>query len=82
MTYYAPFDQDVWYDTGEVADNRQAMEFNEEHKTKIESLNRAEAVAYILFLESELRRHQDDIRDIVQIIGHVKSKFGLWEDDQ
>lgn len=52
------------------------MIFNEKtHKVIIESMNEVEAKAFIIFLESEALRHEDDVRDIVTLIDQVKKRF-------
>ena len=48
------------------------MEFNEQHKVIIETLSRIEAKAFIKFLESEILRHEDDIRQAQELIRLVK----------
>jgi len=53
------------------------MDFNSECKVLINSMNRAEARVYILFLESEMKRHQKDIEEIVNLIHIVVNKFKL-----
>jgi len=42
------------------------------HKVDIETLNKDEAQAFLLFLESEKLRHQEDIEDIGRLIETVK----------
>ena len=48
------------------------MIFNSEHKVIIETLGISEAVAFIKFLQSEIIRHQDDIRQAEGLIELVK----------
>ena len=48
------------------------MEFNSEHKVILETLTRIEAKAFIKFLESEIIRHQDDVRLAEELITWVK----------
>jgi len=48
------------------------MIFNESHKVIIETLNETEARAFIKFLESEIIRHGDDIKQAEILIGQVK----------
>jgi len=56
------------------------MKFDENDITDIETLeNEAEAKAYILFLESEKRRHVKDIFMISERIRAVKERFGGLE---
>ena len=51
------------------------MEFNEQHKVIIGTLNRDEAVAFIKFLKSEILRHGEDIRQAKELIKLVKEKI-------
>lgn len=53
------------------------MQFGEDWKVKIDSMNEAEAKIFILFLETEIARHQWDIRDAEQLIEKVKGKFPI-----
>ncbi len=52
------------------------MEFNSKsHKVIIDSLNYAEAGAFIKFLQSEILRHKDDIqqaKDLIALVRKVK----------
>ncbi len=50
------------------------MQFNEEHKVIIKTLNKGEAVAFIKFLESEIIRHKDDINQAKSLIGYVRKE--------
>jgi len=54
------------------------VEFDSDNITAVEKLNEAEAKAYILFLESEKCRHQEDITFIIRRINEVKQRFG-WK---
>ena len=51
------------------------MEFNEQHKVIIGTLTRIEAKAFIKFLESEIIRHEDDIKLAQELIQEVKWKI-------
>ena len=52
------------------------MEFNDEsHKVIIRSLSRIEAKAFIKFLESEIIRHEDDIRQAQKLIRFVEREI-------
>ena len=54
------------------------MQFDKKtHKVDIKTLNKDEAKAFILFLESEILRHQEDIKDIDKIISKVKAEFKI-----
>jgi len=53
------------------------MEFNKEHKVIIETMNEIEARAFILFLESEIIRHFDDIKQARILKEVVRNKFDL-----
>jgi len=41
---------------------------NSSHKVIIETLNKPEAIAFTKFLESEIIRHQDDIKQARELI--------------
>jgi len=43
------------------------MKFDKDHKVKIETMNEAEARAFILFLDSEIKRHQEDIKQAIKL---------------
>jgi len=54
------------------------MQFDKRsHKVHWTTLNKAEAKAFIVFLQSERDRHIDDINDIDRIITEVKHWFQL-----
>ncbi len=58
------------------------LEFNNEHKVIIETLSEAEARAFIKFLESEIIRHEDDIKLAKELIIQAKSwSAGLKDRD-
>lgn len=48
------------------------MEFNSEHKVNIETMNEAEKSTFAKFLESEILRHEDDIKGAKELIEKVK----------
>lgn len=48
------------------------MQFDKENKVIIETLNQAEARAFIKFLHSEILRHQNDIQRARELIERVK----------
>ena len=52
--------------------------FDSSNITVIAKLTKAEARAYILFLESEKRRHQEDMEFITRRVNEVKKRFG-WQ---
>ena len=48
------------------------MEFDVTHKVKIETMTKEEASAFIKFLASEIRRHEQDIREaklLIEVVG-------------
>jgi len=51
------------------------MIFNEQHKVIVGSLNKAEANAFIKFLQSEIIRHEDDINQAKSLIGLVRKEI-------
>jgi len=53
------------------------MQFNQECKVLIESMNKQEASAFVKFLRSEISRHQMDITNAVELIHQVVNKFHL-----
>lgn len=54
------------------------MEFDEKtHKVKWEFLNKDEARAFLMFLESEKLRHQEDIDEITNLVQQVKSWYNI-----
>jgi len=56
------------------------MKFDENDLSPVESLeNETEGRIMILFLESEARRHAQDISDIDKKIAEIKKKFKLSE---
>ena len=55
------------------------MIFNDQHLVIIETLNYAEACAFIKFLESEIIRHQDDMQQARDLIELIRVKFTIFE---
>ncbi len=58
------------------------MKFDEQNKVIIETLNLAEARAFVLFLKSEIARHQMDIDNAIELCYTVINKYDLndmWE---
>lgn len=55
------------------------MRFTEEHKVIIDTLKPNEARAFIKFLQSEILRHQDDIKQAFDLIIVVEKKFGRYK---
>lgn len=54
------------------------MEFNEKtHKVKWWLMNKDEARAFLIFLESEKIRHQGDIDEITNLVQQVKHWYEL-----
>lgn len=51
------------------------MIFNDQHKVIVSTLNKAEAMAFVKFLESEIIRHKDDINQAKSLIGYVKKEI-------
>ncbi len=52
------------------------MEFSKEHLVKIKTMTGEEAKIFILFLETEIQRHEMDIDDAYKLIDKVKMMFG------
>ncbi len=53
------------------------MKFNEVNKVIIETMNPAEAQAFIKFLQSEIARHEMDIDNANILIYDVRERFEL-----
>jgi len=53
------------------------MDFNDEHKVIIDSMDKVEARAFILFLQSEVKRHEIDIDNAFSLITYFTEKFGV-----
>lgn len=47
------------------------------HKVKPESLTKEQADVFILFLESEIKRHQEDIEETTKLVWRIKERFEL-----
>ena len=58
------------------------MKFDETSKVIIDTLDRNEARAFIKFLQSEIARHGNDIKDAYDLIRKVAKKFDIevWDD--
>lgn len=53
------------------------MNFNEENKVIVESMNQAEAIAFVKFLKSEMLRHQMDIENARDLMYDVCFRFKI-----
>ena len=53
------------------------MDFDETNKVIIQSMNKTEARAFVLFLKSEIARHQMDIDNAEDLIYDVSTRFNL-----
>ncbi len=53
------------------------MRFTEECKVIIDSMNRDEAKAFVLFLKSEIARHEMDIDNAKDLIYTVSKRFHI-----
>ena len=51
------------------------MEFGKDHKVIIDTLNKEEAVVFILFLESEITRHEKDIKQAKALIKKIRGRI-------
>jgi hypothetical protein len=51
------------------------MIFDEEHKAIISSLNEAEASAFVKFLQSEIIRHGEDIKQARELINLIRTIY-------
>lgn len=51
------------------------MLFTSQHKVIVSSMNKTEAKIFIVFLETEILRHQDDINKAKSLIGYVKKEI-------
>ena len=58
------------------------MKFDNTNKVIIDTMNKMEASAFIKFLQSEIARHEEDIKDVYDLIGKVAKKFDIevWDD--
>lgn len=55
------------------------MKFNDEHKVIIETLDEAEARAFVKFLSSEILRHKEDIAQAEALILFVEEELKNWD---
>ena len=55
------------------------MEFDKTNKVIIDSLTFEEAKFFIKFLESEIKRHYQDIQEADELITEIKDRFTLEE---
>lgn len=55
------------------------MEFSDQCKVIVQSMNRGEAMAFIKFLHSEIARHKMDIQEANKLILHVKDEFAILD---
>ena len=53
------------------------MEFDETNKVIIETMNKEQAIVFVLFLRSEISRHYMDIENAEDLIQEVKGRFGI-----
>ena len=54
------------------------MKFDKEtHKVDWKSMNKEQAVAFLIFLESEKIRHQEDINEISKLVEEVKHWYDI-----
>ena len=53
------------------------MNFDEDNKVIIDTMNRDEAKVFIKFLHSEILRHEGDIDDAFHLIDFVEKRFNL-----
>jgi len=53
------------------------MEFDKDNLVLVETMNREEARAFVLFLASEILRHRDDITKARLLASGVCRKFNL-----
>ena len=51
------------------------MQFGNDNKVKIFSMNTDEARAFLTFLETERIRHQGDIDDIIKLVKQVEKFY-------
>ena len=53
------------------------MRFDETNKVIIDTLDRNEASAFTKFLQSEIARHENDIKDAYDFIRKMAKKFDI-----
>jgi hypothetical protein len=51
------------------------MQFDEEYKVIISTMNKCEAKAFMKFLESEIKRHEMDIEEAKNLSSLVKTVY-------
>ena len=51
------------------------MEFDKHHKVIPSTLTKEQAPVFILFLESEIQRHQEDIDQTEELIERIKKEI-------
>jgi len=51
--------------------------FDEDHKVIPETLTKETAPVFILFLESEIQRHQEDIDETTDLVKRIKKEFDI-----
>ncbi len=51
------------------------MKFSDEHKVIVSSMNKTEAKIFIVFLETEIIRHQDDINQAKSLIEYIRKEI-------
>lgn len=56
------------------------MQFNDECKVIIQTMNGDEAKTFVKFLYSEILRHKMDIEEAEKLILYVKDEFALLDD--
>ena len=57
------------------------MRFDETNKVIVETMNEAEARAFVMFLKSEIARHEMDIDNAYKLIIEVNQKFQLHKEE-
>ena len=58
-------------------DKEKQMEFDRTNKVIVDTMNFDEAKAFVMFLESEITRHERDVEDALKLIMRVKSRFKI-----
>jgi hypothetical protein len=53
------------------------VKFNKQHKVIINTLSKDEATAFLSFLNSEIIRHWDDIKQAYDLMKMVAKKFNI-----
>ncbi len=57
------------------------MKFDQQNKVIIESMNQTEARAFILFLKSEIARHEMDIDNAKKLIYEVSMRYNIISEE-